>query len=71
MSHYDKLVELMRENPKNEDGDSWNIRLLPGLSNSAIERMERDAGVAFSFQTVELMQFVGGIAHGPMELVRF
>ncbi len=71
MSPVEIIRAAMASELVNEDGEAWEIKLLPGLTAAEIQAFETSLGFELPPATRELLEFTNGFEDGPLVLVDF
>lgn len=71
MKPADIIRQALTEEMISEDGDPWELSLLPGLYEDQIESFESRIGFSLPPDTRALLKFTNGIDGGPLEAIDF
>ena len=71
MKPADLIRAALNEELVTEDGEPWDMSLLPGLSLEQIRDFEAEVGFSLPPETRELLEFTNGIENGPLEGLEF
>ena len=71
MSPADVIRTYLSQTLVDEDGEPWELELLPGLTEEELAAFEARVGFALPEVTRELLRFTRGIVGGPLEMIDF